>query len=116
MPVVTETNTPSEAHLTVLRALHRDPTLSQRELAQELGISLGKTNYCLKALVASGWVKAKNFTNSKNKVAYRYLLTPQGIDQKTKLAARFLARKRDEYEALKREIEQLDREVQDAGQ
>ena len=108
----TETN--AEAHLTVLRALHKNPTLSQRELASELGVSLGKTNYCLQALLASGWIKAKNFKNSKNKIAYRYLLTPQGIEQKTRLAAQFLARKRNEYEALRQEIEQLDREVRDA--
>lgn len=104
-----------DAHLRVLRAIEANPSLSQRELAKELGISLGKTNYCLQALLEKGWIKAKNFKNNKNKIAYRYLLTPSGIDHKSRLTLRFLESKRKEYEALKREIDQLSREAGDGS-
>lgn len=104
-------NAQEEAHFKVLRAIDANPSSSQRELAKQLGISLGKTNYCLQALLEKGWIKAKNFKNNKNKIAYRYLLTPKGIDQKAKLTLRFLDRKRAEYEALKHEIEQLRKEA-----
>lgn len=100
-----------EAHLKVMRAIEANPTISQRELAKELGISLGKTNYCLKALLEKGWIKAMNFKNSNNKVAYSYLLTPKGADQKAKLAVSFLNRKRVEFEILEREIKQLSDEL-----
>jgi EPS-associated MarR family transcriptional regulator len=113
MPEQPSTRTKEEAHLKVLRAIDAEPTLSQRDLAKQLGISLGKTNYCLQALLEKGWIKAKNFKNNKNKIAYSYLLTPKGIDQKAKLTLRFLDRKRTEYEALKHEIEQLRKEVSD---
>lgn len=76
-----------------------------------MNISLGKTNYCLKALVEQGWIKANNFKNSKNKIAYAYLLTPEGIDQKAKLTRQFLKRKVDEYKQLKAEIAQLKGEL-----
>lgn len=104
-----------EAHFRVLRAIEANPTLSQRELARTLGISLGKTNYCLQALLRRGWIKAKNFKNNKNKIAYSYLLTPQGIDQKARLTLRFLDRKRAEYAALRQEIAQLSREAAKSG-
>ena len=87
------------------------PDLSQRDLARELGISLGKINYCLKALVDRGLVKVRNFRNSSNKLGYAYLLTPRGIDSKASIAVQFLKRKVAEYEMLKLEIEQLQREV-----
>jgi EPS-associated MarR family transcriptional regulator len=91
----------------ILRMLEADPTISQRELAQSLGISVGKANYCLQALIEKGLVKANNFKNSRNKKAYMYLLTRRGIEEKTKVTAQFLMHKVSEYEALEREIEQL---------
>jgi EPS-associated MarR family transcriptional regulator len=101
-----------EAHLRVLRLLSERPDASQRQLAAALGISLGKANYCVQALLQKGWVKANNFANNRNKGAYRYLLTPSGIEAKARLTARFLQRKLAEYEALEREIAQLRAEVE----
>lgn len=95
----------------ILRLLEADPQLSQRDLAHQLGISLGKVNYCLRALIEKGWVKAANFRRSSNKVAYAYLLTPRGIEEKARVTAQFLMRKVAEYEALEKEIENLRREV-----
>ena len=100
-----------ETHLKVLRYLEDHPSVTQRELATELGISLGKTNYCLKALINKGMVKAQNFKNSTNKRAYIYLLTPKGIETKAKISVRFLQRKIEEYELLRKEIEELKLEV-----
>ena len=102
-----------EAHFRVLRLLAERPDASQRQLAAALGISLGKVNYCIQALLQQGWVKANNFANNRNKGAYRYLLTPSGIDAKARLTARFLKRKLDEYQALEREIAQLRAEAID---
>ncbi len=85
--------------------------MTQRELADVLGVSLGKTNYILRALVEKGLVKARNFKNNKNKSAYAYLLTPRGIEEKARLTYHFLQRKQEEYRELRREIEQLEREV-----
>ncbi len=82
-----------ETHLKVLRHLEDNPDVTQRELAAVLGISLGKTNYCIKALIDKGLVKAKNFKNSANKRAYLYILTPKGIETKTRISVRFLQRK-----------------------
>ena len=96
-----------EVRYKLLKLLEPNPHLSQREVAKELGISLGKVNYCLRALVDKGWIKAANFKNSRNKTAYMYLLTPRGIDAKTRVTARFLQRKVREYEALRTGIEQL---------
>ena len=98
-----------------LRALQSNPRLSQRQLAQALGISLGKTNYCVRALIERGLVTAQRFRTSNNKLAYAYLLTPEGIETKTRITARFLQRKRAEYDALKAELEQLTAEAQAAG-
>ena len=100
-----------EFHYKFLKVLQDNPDLSQRELAQEVGLSLGKTNYCLRALIEKGFIKASNFRNSQNKVAYAYLLTPHGIEEKVQAAAYFLKRKVTEYEALEKEIEQLRNEV-----
>lgn len=95
----------------MLRLLEANPQLSQRELSVALGVSLGKTNYCLKALLERGLIKIQNFRNSQNKAAYAYYLTPEGISRKTILTAGFLKRKLAEYENLKREIELLKSEV-----
>jgi EPS-associated MarR family transcriptional regulator len=103
--------THNETHYKVLRILADNSTISQRALADQLGVSLGKTNYCLKALLQKGLIKASNFKNNKDKMAYAYLLTPSGIEQKSKLTIEFLQRKRLEYEALKQEIEQLAKEA-----
>ena len=100
-----------ETHLKVLRHLEDNPDVTQRELAVALGISLGKTNYCLKALINKGLIKAKNFKNNDNKRAYLYILTPKGIETKTRISVKFLRRKIAEYEALSREIEQLKTEI-----
>jgi EPS-associated MarR family transcriptional regulator len=85
--------------------------VSQRYLAEQLGVSVGKINYCLKALIDRGLVKANNFRNSKNKRAYFYVLTPRGISEKSRNAVRFLQRKTAEYEALREEIDRLRREA-----
>ena len=100
-----------DTHLRLLRLIEARPDLSQRDLAHELGTSLGKVNYCLNALIDKGLVKVRNFRNSRNKLAYAYLLTPRGIDSKATITVQFLKRKMAEYEALKLEIEQLQREV-----
>lgn len=84
-----------------------NPKMSQRDVARKLGISLGKVNYCVRALVTRGWVKATNFKNSNNKAAYMYLLTPRGIEEKARLGARFLRIKVREYERLRQEIDQM---------
>ena len=104
-----------ELRLRILRLLEQHPEMSQREIARELGVSLGGVNYALKALIERGFVKAGNFGRSKNKVGYLYLLTPEGITQKSALAATFLSRKLEEYEVLKQEIKSLKRELR-AGQ
>lgn len=95
----------------LLKTLEKNPGLSQRDLARQLGISLGKVNFCLKALIEKGCLKVKSFRNSNNKKAYLYLLTPQGIDEKARITVRFLQIKMDEYEILKKEVEELNREV-----
>lgn len=101
-----------ETRYRVMRLLESDPTLSQRDVARELGVSLGKVNFCLQALIRRGWVKATNFKNSHNKAAYMYVLTPRGLQAKTRLTLRFLVLKMTEYEKLRVEIEQMRRETQ----
>jgi EPS-associated MarR family transcriptional regulator len=100
-----------ETRYKVMRLLQSSPELSQREVAKALGISLGKANYCLQALIDRGWVKVTRFKNSQNKAAYMYLLTPRGIEQKAKIAVNFLQIKMREYEALRAEIEQVRQDV-----
>jgi len=90
-----------------MRLLEENPDMTQRELAEKLGISVGGLNYCLKALMAKGLVKMKNFGNAKNKFGYVYVLTPGGMAEKAAITQRFLKRKMEEYEALKAEIEAL---------
>lgn len=95
----------------LLKLVEAKPDISQREIAKALGISLGKANYCLKALIDVGFVKATNFRNSENKLAYAYLLTPSGIEQKAAITVRFLKQKIKEYQMLTQEIEELKREA-----
>ena len=106
-----ETGARDELRLRVLRALEANPELTQRQLAAELGVSLGGVNYALKALMERGFVKANNFRKSGKKVAYLYVLTPQGVAEKTSLATAFLGRKLKEYEVLRQEIDALKGEV-----
>lgn len=96
----------------LLKLLQDDPKLSQRAIAQEMGMSLGKVNYCLKALMQKGLVKAKNFYSSRNKGAYRYLLTPKGFDERARVTMRFLQNKIQEYELLKTEIQNIKLEAE----
>lgn len=100
-----------EIRLSLLRQITEDPTLSQRELADRLGVSLGKTNYCLRALIDKGWVKMKNFRNNENKFSYAYILTPAGLRAKASVTAAFLRRKQEEFTALKNEIAELQKEL-----
>lgn len=101
-----------DTHFKIMRILQDNPDLTQRELADQLGMSVGGLNYCLKALMDKGFVKMSNFQKSKNKFKYVYLLTPQGIAEKVALTSRFLQRKMAEYDALKLEIEALKSEVE----
>jgi EPS-associated MarR family transcriptional regulator len=94
-----------------MRILQENPDITQRELADQLGMSVGGLNYCLKALIEKGLVKMKNFASSKNKFGYVYVLTPTGIAEKASITHRFLKRKMDEYEALKTEIDILKAEA-----
>jgi EPS-associated MarR family transcriptional regulator len=97
----------------ILKKLQDDPQISQRDLARDLGISLGRANYCLRALMEKGLIKANNFKNNRNKKAYMYLLTPRGVAEKARATARFLEIKVAEYEALQREIAALRRDAQE---
>jgi len=92
-------------HFNVLRKIQKKPNSTQRELAEELGFSLGKLNYCLQALQSKGLVKIKNFKKNPNKVNYFYILTPKGISEKTKLTINFMKRKMKEYDELKNELD-----------
>ena len=92
-------------NLEILRKIENSKNVSQRNLAKELGFSLGKLNYCLSALKEKGYIKIKNFSKNKNKVGYLYFLTPKGIAEKTKLTIHFMERKMKEYDELKSELE-----------
>ena len=111
-----KTNSKEDTKFRVLRLLEESPDLTQREIADKLGISLGGVNYCLRALIDRGFVKIQNFQGSENKLGYAYFLTPQGLYEKSVLAAGFLKRKMAEYEALKIEIEALEKEVSKKGE
>ena len=108
-------NQATDTHLKVLRSIEENPEITQRELAKKLGVSLGKVNYCLKALIDRGWIKANNFKRSNNKASYAYLLTPRGIEEKAKITVHFLKQRIREYEQIKREIVELEREVRNSG-
>ena len=101
----------SDTEYLVLKKLEANPHLTQRKLSKELGLSLGKTNYIINALIDKGWLKLNNFKRSDKKLGYIYLLTPKGITEKTNLAQKFLRRKSDEYNRLKTEIEKLKNEL-----
>tara|TARA_B110000438_G_C15563670_1_gene542254 strand:+ start:310 stop:615 length:306 start_codon:yes stop_codon:yes gene_type:complete len=94
----------NQDHLNVLRKINRNSKSSQREMAKELGFSLGKFNYCLKALQSKGLIKIQNFTKNPNKINYIYALTPKGISEKTKLTINFMKKKMKEYDELKMEL------------
>ena len=100
----------SDTEYKILKILERNPQLTQRQVADELGVSLGKTHYVIHALIDKGLLKLGNFRKSNNKIGYIYLLTPQGIIQKSDLAQSFLLRKQQEYEKLKTEIGELMKE------
>ena len=95
----------------ILKRLEEDPEVSQRDLAGELGISLGKVNYCLNALISRGLLKVENFRNNRHKRAYMYYLTPNGFEEKARVTARFLRARIAEYQALEREIVELRKEA-----
>ena len=101
----------AEIRFEVLRRLHQTPQVSQRALAKDLGVGLGTINFCFQALVEKGLVKMQNFSQSKNKLRYAYVLTPAGVAEKSKLTAEFLKRKVAEYETLQAEIEVLKLEI-----
>lgn len=119
MRTVHRLNTPGmldeSTHYSLLKTLEENPGLSQRDLAKRLGVSLGKVNYCLNALVEKGSLKINNFRNSDNKLAYAYLLTPQGIESRARMTVEFLQYKIHEYEKLRAEIEELQREAEQRG-
>src|SRR4030066_655437 len=99
----------------LLKTLEVNPSLSQRDMAKRLGITLGKVNFCLDALVEKGCLKVNNFRNSDNKLAYAYLLTPHGVEEKARMTVRFLKNKMQEYEQLRAEIKELKREAEQKG-
>ena len=96
-----------DIRLDLLRKLESNPHYTQRELSREVGVSLGKVNYCMKKLTEKGWVKLTNFSHNRNKVGYIYLLTPKGIEQKSRLTSSFLKTKIEEFEVLRDEINKL---------
>ena len=98
--------TDNQDHFNVLRKINSKPKSTQRELAEELGFSLGKLNYCLQSLKEKGFVKIKNFKKNPNKINYIYVLTPKGISEKSKLTINFMKRKMEEYDELKKEIKE----------
>lgn len=104
--------TEDEAHYRLMRLIEANPGMSQRDIARELGMSLGKVNYCLRAVAEKGWIKATNFRNNHNKAAYLYWLTPRGVQMKARMTVRFLSIKMKEYETLRAEIEQMKREAE----
>jgi EPS-associated MarR family transcriptional regulator len=100
-----------ETNYNLLKLLEDQPNLTQRQMAREMGISLGKFNYCLKELVKKGFVKVDRFTSSDNKAAYMYLLTPRGIEEKARVTHKFLKRKMAEFEEIRKQIEELKQEM-----
>ena len=115
MPTDSTPNPRDELKLRVMRVLEDNPQASQRQIASELGVSLGVVNFCLQALAEKGLIKMGNFARAEKKLGYIYILTPAGVTEKAKLTARFLKRKLHEYEILKAEIDQLQREIDSTG-
>ena len=107
-----QTQSQEDTYFRLLRALNENPDLTQRDLAQKLGVCVGSINYCPKAIIEKGWLKMQNFSQSKNKFGYVFNLTPRGIAEKTAVTVNFLKRKLVEYEALKAEIESLHTDLQ----
>lgn len=103
---------PDSSRYKLLKLIEANPTIGQRDMAKAMGISLGKANFCLQALVQKGLVKVGNFRRSDNKLGYRYLLTPGGIETKAQLAVSFLKHKIAEYDSIRDEIEELRRDVE----
>jgi len=104
-----------ESRYRLLRFLEEHPEASQRDLARHLDVSVGKVNYCLRALIEKGLLKVRNFRNSKNKITYAYHLTPKGLEEKVNVTYAFLRRKMAEYDAVSAEVERLSREVAESG-
>ena len=100
-----------EIRYQLLKRLEQNPNLTQRELAEALGISLGKTNYCLNSLIERGWIKVQNFRKNQHKLGYAYLLTAKGLDEKAQVTLQFLKRKQQEYDELVKELEALREEA-----
>jgi EPS-associated MarR family transcriptional regulator len=100
-----------EVRYSLLRLLEANPAMSQRDVARQLGMSLGKVNFCVQALIEKGLLKATNFKNSRRKAAYMYLLTTRGIEEKARVTARFLQKKIQEYEELREDIARIREEV-----
>ena len=100
----------TQNQLQILKSLEQDSNFTQRQLSNNLGVSLGKVNYCLKSLIEKGFIKVDNFRNNKNKIQYSYLLTPKGIEEKARLTLDFIRIKTQEYDTLKQEIESLKQE------
>ena len=101
----------TELSIKLIKELERAPEQSQRALSQSCGVSVGSIHYCLNALIEKGYVKARNFKNAQNKMAYAYILTPAGLNLKTELTLAFLKRKQAEYEALQKEIAELEKDL-----
>jgi EPS-associated MarR family transcriptional regulator len=115
MSITEKTNLEKEEVLQVLREIKSDPEMTQRDLSVKLGISLGKVNFIMKALIHRGFIKVDNFKKSNNKSAYLYYLTPKGAEEKARITYRFLRRKIKEYENLEHEIQRLEQEVGEAA-
>jgi EPS-associated MarR family transcriptional regulator len=115
MSITEKTNLEKEEVLQVLREIKSDPEMTQRELSVKLGISLGKVNFIMKALIHRGFIKVDNFKKSNNKSAYLYFLTPKGVEEKARITYRFLRRKIKEYDELEQEIRRLEQEVGEAA-
>ncbi len=95
----------------IFKIIEKKPATNQRDLSVELGISLGKVNYCIRALCEKGWVKANNFRNNRNKLSYAYILTPSGLEQKASVTLRYLKKKMQEYDELRDAVEELKKEL-----
>ena len=108
-------NYEQEIRYRLLKVLSQDPNRGQRDMAKRMGISLGKVNYCISKLASKGWIKITRFKSAKNKIPYKYMLTPKGLDEKGRLTLRFLKRKLSEYEEIKKQIRELHYEVQEDG-
>ena len=104
-----------EIRYRLFKILSQDADLVQREIARRMGISLGKVNYCLSEFAQKGFIKIQRFRESNIKIRYLYILTPKGIEEKSKLTLRFFKHKLEEYEEIKRQIEELDREINGSG-